>query len=90
MAIGTGLLKHTKRDNRLVGEARRFRCNLYVGMVGAVTWFLVLIAGSAAVKPGDYREFRPYLNQYLWGTLIADLVDELTDFVSALRAARLR
>ncbi len=23
----------------------------------------------------DYREFRPYLNQHPWGTLIADLVD---------------
>jgi hypothetical protein len=38
-------------------EARRFRFNLYVGVVGVVTWFLVLIAGSAAVKPGvDFEE----------------------------------
>ena len=38
-------------------EARRFRFNLYVGMVGAVTWLLVLVAGSAAVKPGvDFEE----------------------------------
>lgn len=33
-------------------EARRFRFNLYVGVLGVATWFLVLIAGSAAVKPG--------------------------------------
>jgi hypothetical protein len=31
--------------------------NLAVGVVGLVTWFLVLIAGSAAVKPGvDFEE----------------------------------
>lgn len=33
------------------------RFNLYIGTVGTVTWFLVLIAGSAAVKPGvDFEE----------------------------------
>lgn len=38
-------------------EARRFRFNLYVGMVGLITWFLLEIAGSAAVKPGvDFEE----------------------------------
>jgi hypothetical protein len=38
-------------------EGRRLRFNLYVGAVGAVTWFLVMIAGSAAVKPGvDFEE----------------------------------
>ena len=38
-------------------EARRFRFNLYVGVVGVVTWLLVLVAGSAAVKPGiDFEE----------------------------------
>lgn len=38
-------------------EARRFRFNLYVGIVGVATWFLVLIAGAAAVKPGvDFEE----------------------------------
>jgi hypothetical protein len=38
-------------------EARRFRFNVYVGIVGTITWFLVLIAGSAAVKPGvDFEE----------------------------------
>ncbi|HEX4489371.1 MAG TPA: hypothetical protein VH088_24065 [Terriglobales bacterium] len=34
-------------------EARRLHFNVYVGVVGVITWFLVLIAGSAAVKPGD-------------------------------------
>jgi hypothetical protein len=39
------------------GEARRIRYNFLVGMVGFVTWWLVLIAGSAAVKPGvDFEE----------------------------------
>ncbi|MGH9516587.1 MAG: hypothetical protein ACRD3P_13020 [Terriglobales bacterium] len=38
-------------------ESRRLRFNFYVGAVGLVTWFLVLIAGSAAVKPGvDFEE----------------------------------
>jgi hypothetical protein len=33
-------------------EARRLHFNVYVGVVGVITWFLVLIAGSAAVKTG--------------------------------------
>jgi len=38
-------------------ESRRLRFNLYVGAVGLVTWFLVLIAGSAAVNAGvDFEE----------------------------------
>jgi hypothetical protein len=38
-------------------EARRIRYNFLVGMVGFVTWWLVLLAGSAAVKPGvDFEE----------------------------------
>lgn len=38
-------------------EERRIRYNLMVGLVGFVTWWLVLIAGSAAVKPGeDFEE----------------------------------
>lgn len=38
-------------------ESRRFRFNLYVGIVGAVIWLFVLVAGSAAVKPGvDFGE----------------------------------
>src|SRR5437667_420817 len=38
-------------------ELCRFRFNVYVGIIGVATWFLVLIAGSAAVKPGvDFEE----------------------------------
>lgn len=47
----------TRREIIAWWEARRFRFNVYVGIVGAVTWFLVLIVGSAAVKPGvDFEE----------------------------------
>jgi hypothetical protein len=38
-------------------EARRLHFNVYVGVVGVITCFLVMIAGSAAVKPGeDFEE----------------------------------
>ena len=38
-------------------EARRLNFNVYVGVVGVITWLLLLIAGSAAVKPGeDFEE----------------------------------
>lgn len=47
----------TKREVIDWWEARRFRFNLYVGIIGIVTWLLVWIAGSAAVKPGvDFEE----------------------------------
>jgi hypothetical protein len=47
----------TREDVIAWWEARRFRFNLYVGVVGAATWLLVLIAGSAAAKPGvDFEE----------------------------------
>jgi hypothetical protein len=44
---------------------------LYVGAVGLVTWFLVWIAGSAAVKPGvDFEEpiamiFGPFVYAFM-------------------------
>ena len=52
-------------------EARRFRFNVYVGMVGAVTWLLVLIAGSAAVKPGvDFEEpIAMIIGPFIYGIL---------------------
>lgn len=38
-------------------ESRRFRFNVYVGIIGAVSWLLVLVAGSAAVSAGvDFEE----------------------------------
>lgn len=52
-------------------EARRLRFNLYIGAVGVVTWFLVLVAGSAAVKPGvDFDEpvamiFGPFVYAFM-------------------------
>ena len=47
----------TRRELVAWWEARRLRFNLYVGAVGAAAWLLVMIAGSAAVKPGeDFEE----------------------------------
>jgi hypothetical protein len=47
----------SRRDLLRWWEARRIRYNLLVGIVGFVTWWLVMIAGSAAVKPGvDFEE----------------------------------
>jgi hypothetical protein len=38
-------------------EVRRLRFNLYVGIVGLASWFGVVVAGSASVKPGvDFEE----------------------------------
>jgi hypothetical protein len=50
-------------------EARQFRFNLYVGAVGLLTWVLVLVAGSAAVKPGtDFEEpIAMLLGPFLYG-----------------------
>lgn len=52
-------------------EARRLRFNLYVGAIAVVTWFVVMLAGSAAVKPGvDFEEplamiFGPFLYAFM-------------------------
>ena len=47
----------TRKDTVRWWEARRLRFNAWVGAVGAATWILVLVAGSAAVKPGeDFEE----------------------------------
>jgi hypothetical protein len=52
-----GIENATRREIFCWWEARRFDYNLYVGLVGIVTWFLVLVAGAAAVKPGvDFEE----------------------------------
>jgi hypothetical protein len=38
-------------------EARRLGFNAIIGAVGVASWILVLVAGSAAVKPGeDFEE----------------------------------
>lgn len=52
-------------------EGQRFRFNVIVGAVGVASWILVLIAGSAAVKPGeDFEEpiamlFGPFVYAFL-------------------------
>jgi len=49
--------EYTRSDIVRWWEARRLHFNVYVGVVGIIAWFLVLIAGSAAVKPGeDFEE----------------------------------
>ncbi len=38
-------------------EARRFEYNVWVGVVGFASWWLVLVAGGAAIGPGeDFEE----------------------------------
>jgi hypothetical protein len=47
----------TRREVIRWWEERRLSYNAYVGVVGFAAWLLVLIAGSAAVKPGvDFEE----------------------------------
>ena len=47
----------TRREIIAWWESRRVRFNLYLGTIGIITWFLVLVAGSVAVKPGvDFEE----------------------------------
>jgi hypothetical protein len=47
----------TRSDIIRCWEKRRLRYNLYVGLVGFVAWWLVLIAGIAAVRLGqDFEE----------------------------------
>lgn len=49
--------EYTRTDIVRWWESRRVHFNVYVGVVGIITWFLVLIAGSAAVRPGeDFEE----------------------------------
>lgn len=49
--------EYTRTDIVRWWEGRRWYFNVYVGVVGVITWFLALIAGSAAVKPGlDFEE----------------------------------
>ncbi len=47
----------TRRDVWRWWGQRRFRYNRDLLLVGIITWVLVLVAGSAAVKPGeDFEE----------------------------------
>jgi hypothetical protein len=48
---------NTRREIVSWWESRRLRFNFYLGTIGVITWLLVLVAGSAAVKPGvDFEE----------------------------------
>jgi len=47
----------TRKDIIRWWEARRLGFNAIIGAVGVASWILVLVAGSAAVKPGeDFEE----------------------------------
>jgi hypothetical protein len=47
----------TRKDIIRWWEARRLGFNAIIGAVGVASWILVLVAGSAAVKPGeDFQE----------------------------------
>jgi hypothetical protein len=47
----------TRKDIIRWWEARRLGFNSIIGAVGVASWSLVLVAGSAAVKPGeDFQE----------------------------------
>jgi hypothetical protein len=61
----------TRREIIAWWEARRLRFNLYVGITGGVAWLLVLIAGSAAVKPGvDFEEpIAMFIGPFVYGLL---------------------
>jgi hypothetical protein len=52
-------------------ERRRLRFNIIVGLVGIATWFLVLIAGNAAVQPGvDFEEpLAMIIGPFLYGIM---------------------
>lgn len=75
-------------------ETRRFRFNFYVGAVGAATWVLVLVAGSAAVKPGvDFEEpiamiFGPFIYGFLAN--LCYTFGWIVDVISFRRTPRIR
>jgi len=80
-----GIENATRRELLRWWERRRLYFNLYVGIVGVITWWLVLIAGSAAVKPGvDFEEpFAMILGPFVYG-LIANLCFSLGSVVDLL------
>ena len=74
-------------------EARRWHFNVYVGVVGIITWFLVLIAGSAAVKPGE--DFEEPLGMIFGSAIYASIANAcytlgwVADTVSSQRRPRI-
>jgi hypothetical protein len=61
----------TRREIIAWWEARRLHFNFYVGAAGAISWLLVLIAGSAAVKLGvDFEEpIAMIIGPFIYGVL---------------------
>ena len=65
--------EYTRTDIVRWWEARRLHFNVYIGVVGIITWFLVLIAGSSAVKPGeDFEEPLAMINGTIMYACIAN------------------
>jgi len=64
-------LLSTRREIIQWWEGQRFRFNVIVGTVGVTSWILLMIAGSAALKPGeDFEEpiamlFGPFVYAFL-------------------------
>src|SRR5215831_4360995 len=74
-------------EREIIGwwEGRRLRFNFYVGIVGVISWLLVWIAGSAAVKPGVHFE-EPIVmisGPFIYGTL-ANICYTLGEFVDTV------
>ena len=64
---------YTRTDIVRWWEARRLHFNVYIGVAGIITWFLVLIAGSSAVKPGeDFEEPLAMINGTIMYACIAN------------------
>ena len=54
-------------------EERRLSFNAYVGVVGIVSWLLVLIVGGAAVKPGvDFEEPIAMVEAPFWYMIVTN------------------
>jgi hypothetical protein len=64
----------TNKDIIKWWESRRAHFNLYVGMTGMVSWFLVLVVGGASVKPGeDFEEPLVMLFGPIFYAIVADI-----------------
>jgi hypothetical protein len=75
----------TRQDIRRWWQNRRLAFNLWIGIVGVVTWFTVLIAGGASVKPGvDFEEpFAMILGPFIYA-IMANICYTLGPIVDSL------
>jgi hypothetical protein len=66
-------------------ESRRLRFNLYVGIVGVLSWLLVGTAGSDAVKPGaDFEEpIAMIIGPFVYG-ILANVCYTFGEFVDTI------